>query len=108
MFGEAVLVGTTMAGSQCVVGSVVALWRYPIKSMQGEELDSSEVTEHGLLGDRRFALVDGVDGKVVSTPKSAKMAHTIRVSGCLRGTAARRPPPARGTGAASGRPSDFQ
>jgi len=25
-------------------GSVVALWRYPVKSMMGEELNSSEIT----------------------------------------------------------------
>ena len=45
-------------------GSVVALWRYPVKSMMGEELNSSEVTDHGLLGDRQFAVVDRATGKV--------------------------------------------
>ncbi len=33
------------------VGSVGALWRYPIKSMMGEELNAIAVTERGLLGD---------------------------------------------------------
>jgi hypothetical protein len=46
------------------VGSVVALWRYPVKSMMGEELNSCEVTDRGLLGDRRFAVVDRSTGKV--------------------------------------------
>jgi uncharacterized protein YcbX len=45
-------------------GSVVGLWRYPVKSMMGEELNSSEVTERGLLGDRHFAVVDRSTGKV--------------------------------------------
>ena len=45
-------------------GSVVALWRYPVKSMMGEELNSSEVTDRGLLGDRQFAIVDRATGKV--------------------------------------------
>jgi hypothetical protein len=45
-------------------GSVVALWRYPVKSMMGEELNSSEVTDRGLLGDRQFAVVDRSTGKV--------------------------------------------
>ena len=45
-------------------GLVVALWRYPVKSMMGEELNSSEVTDHGLLGDRQFAVVDRATGKV--------------------------------------------
>jgi hypothetical protein len=46
------------------VGSVAALWRYPVKSMMGEELNSSEVTGRGLLGDRQFAVVDRFTGKV--------------------------------------------
>src|SRR5207249_10603301 len=47
-------------------GSVVALWRYPVKSMMGEELNSSEVTQRGLLGDRDYALVNAETGKVAS------------------------------------------
>ena len=43
---------------QVQAGSVVTLWRYPVKSMRGEELNSSEVTSPGLLGDRQFAVVD--------------------------------------------------
>ena len=45
-------------------GSVVALWRYPVKSMMGEELNFSEVTGRGLLGDRQFAVVDRATEKV--------------------------------------------
>src|SRR5213593_241051 len=54
------------------VGSVVALWRYPVKSMMGEELNATEVTERGLLGDRAYALVDGSDGKVASAKNPRK------------------------------------
>lgn len=49
-----------------IVGSVVALRRYPVKSMQGEELNASPVSARGLLGDRSFALVDAETGKVIS------------------------------------------
>ncbi|MFQ5985227.1 MAG: MOSC N-terminal beta barrel domain-containing protein, partial [Alphaproteobacteria bacterium] len=49
-----------------VVGSVVSLWRYPVKSMMGEELSASAVTERGLLGDRAYALMDPSNGKVAS------------------------------------------
>jgi uncharacterized protein YcbX len=44
--------------------SVVALWRYPVKSMMGEELNAAEVTKRGLLGDRQFAVVDRSTGKI--------------------------------------------
>jgi uncharacterized protein YcbX len=49
---------------QVQAGSVVALWRYPVKSMMGEELNCSDVTGRGLLGDRQFAVVDRSTGKV--------------------------------------------
>jgi uncharacterized protein len=55
---------TSSAVGQTRAGSVVALWRYPVKSMMGEELNSSEVTDRGLLGDRQFAIVDRATGKV--------------------------------------------
>src|SRR5215510_2849379 len=56
-----------MAQSQAsVAGRVVAIWRYPVKSMMGEELNATEVTERGLLGDRAYALVDAQTGKVAS------------------------------------------
>src|SRR5712664_3172754 len=52
------------ASGQAQVGSVAALWRYPVKSMMGEELNSSDITDRGLLGDRQFAVVDRATGKV--------------------------------------------
>ena len=54
------------------VGSVVSLWRYPVKSMMGEELNATEVTQRGLLGDRAYALVDSSDGKVATAKNPRK------------------------------------
>jgi uncharacterized protein len=53
-------------------GTVVSLWRYPVKSMMGEELNSSHVTERGLLGDRTYAVVDKQSGKVASAKNPRK------------------------------------
>ena len=53
------------------MASVVELWRYPVKSMAGERVDSCTVTATGLEGDRRWALVDG-------TPNRAGKLLTIR------------------------------
>jgi uncharacterized protein YcbX len=38
------------------VGTVEALFRYPVKSMRGEPLDAAALGFHGLDGDRRLAL----------------------------------------------------
>ena len=53
-------------------GTVVSLWRYPVKSMMGEELNASELNDRGLLGDRSLALVDTETGKVVSAKNPRK------------------------------------
>jgi uncharacterized protein len=53
-----------MEAGMTVVGRVAGLWRYPVKSMAAEELDSAEVSWHGLAGDRRWAFIR--DGQVHS------------------------------------------
>ncbi len=58
--------------TQSNLGSVVSLWRYPVKSMMGEELNATDVTEHGLLGDRAYALVDSADGKAATAKNPRK------------------------------------
>ena len=57
------------------VGTIASLWRYPVKSMMGEELNASLVTERGVLGDRAFALIDRETGKVVSAKEPRKWAR---------------------------------
>jgi hypothetical protein len=53
-------------------GSVVSLWRYPVKSMMGEEVIAAEATERGLVGDRQFAVVDAATGKVAGAKNPRK------------------------------------
>lgn len=58
--------------TQASIGAVVSLWRYPVKSMMGEELNATDVTERGVLGDRSYALVDTSSKKVVSAKNPSK------------------------------------
>jgi uncharacterized protein len=53
------------------VGAVKALWRFPVKSMRGVQVEVVDLTERGLVGDRAYALVDKETGKVMSgkTPR---------------------------------------
>lgn len=46
--------------------TVISLWRYPVKSMMGEELNAATVTLSGVFGDRAHAVVDRETGKIVS------------------------------------------
>jgi MOSC domain-containing protein len=48
------------------VGTVAAIWRFPVKSMLGEEVGAAEVSEGGVIGDRAYAVRDRETGKVAS------------------------------------------
>ena len=37
---------------------VLELWRYPVKSLQGERLEVAEIGPDGVAGDRQWALFD--------------------------------------------------
>ncbi len=54
------------------VGIVRALFRYPVKSMLGEEIDECEVGAKGVVGDRAYALRE-TSGRVVTAKKWANM-----------------------------------
>jgi uncharacterized protein YcbX len=58
--------------TESIAGSIQSLWRYPVKSMLGEEIVRSAVTERGFVGDRVYALVDALDGKVASAKNPRK------------------------------------
>ena len=42
------------------IGKVESLWRYPVKSMRGEELNEAFVGFAGVYGDRLFAFRSAV------------------------------------------------
>lgn len=56
--------------------TVAGLWRYPIKSMQGEGITRSDVTARGLAGDRALALVDTASNRAAAVRSwGAKLFH---------------------------------
>src|SRR5919201_4290652 len=46
-----------------IVGKVDSLWRYPVKSMRGEELDEAFAGFSGIYGDRLFAFRSSATSK---------------------------------------------
>ncbi len=45
---------------------VAGLWRYPVKSLQGEPLDTADLTADGLLGDRQWGVLDRRTGRILT------------------------------------------
>ena len=63
-----------------VVGRVGALWRHPVKSMQGESVARAFVGSEGLDGDRAYALVDDESGFVVSGKRPKRWGEVMHCS----------------------------
>ncbi|MEV0378964.1 MOSC domain-containing protein [Nonomuraea sp. NPDC050643] len=57
------------------------LRRYPVKSMLGEEVAESEVTERGLAGDRARAVLDVATGKIASAKNPRLWRGLLTVEG---------------------------
>jgi uncharacterized protein len=66
-----------MCLSTALVGSIVALWRYPVKSMQGEELSGAPITERGILGDRAYTILDKATGHIASAKHPRKWGNLL-------------------------------
>jgi hypothetical protein len=61
---------------------VVELWRYPVKSLQGERLDAADVGPQGLTGDRQWALFDRSTGYGLT---ARRVPDLLFAAGRLRG-----------------------
>ena len=48
---------------------ILQLWRYPVKSLQGERTDRVTITATGLEGDRRWGVVDRSTGYVLTAKR---------------------------------------
>ena len=52
---------------------VTKLWRYPVKSMGGEQLSTANVSANGVAGDRHWGVVDCATGKVLTARRAPKL-----------------------------------
>lgn len=52
---------------------VAALWRYPVKSLQGEPLAVAELTATGIAGDRRWAIANAETGTILSAKRVGRL-----------------------------------
>lgn len=79
---------------ESVVGTVAEMWRYPVKSMQGERVDASLVTRRGMVGDRAYALVDVETGRLASAKRPVPWGPLMQCSAAVVGPGGD-PPPVR-------------
>ena len=63
----------TEAGRGITEMKVAEVWRYPVKSMLGEELNQAEVEPAGIQGDRQWAVVDAESGVSLSAKRYAEL-----------------------------------
>jgi uncharacterized protein len=63
--------------------SVLSLWRHPIKSMGGEELEAAVFTPGGMLGDRALGLIDE-SGTLVSAKNPRKWPAMFALSAAFQ------------------------
>ncbi|WP_419162429.1 MOSC domain-containing protein [Candidatus Palauibacter sp.] len=68
-----------------VVGRVVSLHRYPVKSMGGESLEAVRITPRGVEGDRTGALIDRETGRVVSAKRPRTWGSVFGLSASFAG-----------------------
>ena len=66
---------------------LVGLWRYPVKSMQGESLAVAEMGPSGIIGDRRWGVQVVDSGRILSAKREGRLlmaraatAETVRIS----------------------------
>lgn len=62
------------------VGRLSGIWRFPVKSMQGEGLAAGVLTEQGLPGDRAWGVVDDATGKVLSAKLEPRLMEATAFS----------------------------
>jgi uncharacterized protein YcbX len=54
---------------------VVELWRFPVKSFQGQQLDTAEIGPDGIVGDRAYALFDLDTGFGLTARRVPELLH---------------------------------
>jgi uncharacterized protein YcbX len=52
---------------------VVGLWRYPVKSLQGEAVRVAGVEEDGIVGDRRWGIRDGRTARILTARRRPEL-----------------------------------
>ncbi|CAL9566863.1 hypothetical protein SUDANB105_04743 [Streptomyces sp. enrichment culture] len=72
-----------LGGMYTQLGTVTALWRYPVKAMLGQRLRAADLTAHGMAGDRRLALLDPDSGRSVTAVQPRLYQTVLRCAAAM-------------------------
>lgn len=62
------------------IGRVLEVWRYPVSSLGGEQVEHVEVSAEGVSGDRLFGLFDGTTGRTASPEQEPRWRPALFLS----------------------------
>jgi MOSC domain-containing protein len=75
------------------IGRIHSIWRYPVKSMRGEELDEAFMSFSGIYGDRMFAFTSSASPKGFPFLTAREQQEMLRYRPRFRDAASSRQPP---------------
>lgn len=67
--------------SSVVLGTVTAVWIYPVKSLAGTAVDAAEVGTTGLEGDRTHSVVDATTKEQITAREEPRLRELIAAPG---------------------------
>ncbi len=62
------------------IGRVLEVWRYPVSSLGGEQVEHVEVSPEGVVGDRLFGLFDSASGRTASPEQEPRWRPALFLS----------------------------
>ena len=69
-----------MSMEKRLLGTVREVWRYPVSSLAGERLRSIDFDRDGVIGDRRYAVVDAATGQPAAPEKEPRWRAALFLS----------------------------
>jgi uncharacterized protein YcbX len=55
-----------------LLGTIEEIWRYPVSSLGGEQLQWVKLAEHGIVGDRDWCVADAISGQPAAPEKEER------------------------------------
>ncbi|OLP45409.1 MOSC domain-containing protein [Rhizobium oryziradicis] len=69
------------------IGQIAEIWRYPVSSLGGEQLQTVDITTTGIVGDRQFGLFETSTGKTASPENDSRWHPALFLMGSIDNTA---------------------